>query len=406
MDVVVERGSGLDVHKKTVVACVDGEGIKKEIRTYGTVTNELLKLKKWLKDNGITHVAMESTGIYWKPVFNVLEDSFEVMLVNARHIKNVPGRKTDVRDSEWLCKLLRNGLVKGSFIPPKEIRELRDLTRYRKKLVESIAAEKNRIQKVLEDANIKLSSVATDIFGVSGSDIINELIKGKMSVEQMVGLLKGRLRKKKKEVKEALIGYFQEHHKFMIKASLEHIKIIEQITVELEKKIDAKMNKYREDYNRLQTIPGVKEQGAAAIIAEIGTDMEKFPTEDHLSSWAGMSPGNNESAGKKKTGRTTQGNKCLKAMLTECAWAATRTKDTYLRAKYHSLVGRRGKKRALMAVGHKILQMSYYIIRDKVEYKELGMDYLDGRRKDKIIRSYVKRLSNFGYDVVLQPAAA
>lgn len=301
MDVIVERGCGLDVHKKIVVACIMGKGIKKEIRPYSTMTNDLLRLKKWLKEKGITHIAMESTGVYWKPLFNILEDSFEVILVNARHIKNVPGRKTDVRDSEWLCKLLRAGLVKGSFIPPKDIRELRDLTRYRRKLVQTISAEKNRIQRVLEDANIKLSSVVSDTFGVSGSKIMDELIEGKLTIEEMSKLAEGKLRKKKGEIKEALVGNFQEHHKFMIKASLRHIESTEKIIADIDSEIDKKMGSYRKEYEALQTIPGVKEQGAASIIAEIGVDMDKFPTENHLSSWAGMSPGNNESAGKKKS---------------------------------------------------------------------------------------------------------
>jgi transposase len=300
MEVIVERGCGLDVHKETVVACVNGRGIKKEIKTYSTMTNDLLRLKEWLEELGVTHVAMESTGIYWKPVFNILEDSFEVMLVNARHIKHVPGRKTDVQDSEWLCKLLRSGLLRGSFIPPKEIRELRNLTRYKRKLVQTISAEKNRVQKVLEDANIKLSSVVSDTFGVSGSKIIDELIKGELTVEEMSELAKGRLKKKKGSLKEALVGHFKEHHRFMIKASLEHIKSIEKIIADIDLEIDKKLYKYREEYELLQTIPGVKEQGAASIIAEIGIEMDRFPTEGHLSSWAGMSPGNNESAGKKK----------------------------------------------------------------------------------------------------------
>jgi transposase len=300
MDIIVERGCGLDVHKETVVACIMGEGIKKEIRTYKTMTNDLLGLKKWLKDEDITHVAMESTGIYWKPLFNILEDSFEVILVNARHIKNVPGRKTDVSDSEWLCKLLRVGLVKGSFIPPKDIRELRDLTRYRRKLTETISAEKNRIQKVLEDANIKLSSVVSDTFGVSGSKIIDELVEGKLTIEEMSELAEGRLKKKKKEIREALAGNFGKHHKFMLKASLKHIRATEKIIAEIDAEIDKKLENYKEEYELLQTIPGVKEQSAASIIAEIGVDMGKFPDEEHLSSWAGMSPGNNESAGKKK----------------------------------------------------------------------------------------------------------
>jgi len=300
METVVDKGCGLDVHKETVVACVMGTGIEKEVRTYGTMTGELLQLKEWLKSLGITHVAMESTGVYWKPIFNILEDSFEVILVNARHIKNVPGRKTDVKDCEWICKLLRCGLVKGSFIPEKDIRELRDLTRYRKKLVQSISSEKNRIQKVLEDANIKLSSVLSNSFGVSGSAIIAELLKGSQSIEEMAGLARGRLGPKKEQIKEALEGHFSDHHRFMIKASLGHINSIELIISRMDSEIDKKIERYRKEYELLQTIPGVKEQGAAAIIAEVGTDMGRFPSEEHLASWAGMSPGNNESAGKKK----------------------------------------------------------------------------------------------------------
>lgn len=300
METVIERGCGIDVHKETVVACVMGTGIEKEVRTYGTMTGELLQLKEWLKGLGVTHVAMESTGVYWKPIFNILEEGFKVILVNARHIKNVPGRKTDVKDCEWICKLLRCGLVKGSFIPEKDIRELRDLTRYRKKLVQAISSEKNRIQKVLEDANIKLSSVLSNSFGVSGSAIIEELLKGSQSIEEMAGLARGKLKPKKAQIKEALQGNFQEHHRFMIEASLEHIKSIERIISGIDVEIDKKIEMYRKEYDLLQTIPGVKEQGAAAIIAEVGTDMERFPGEEHLASWAGMSPGNNESAGKKK----------------------------------------------------------------------------------------------------------
>ena len=300
MENIVDKGCGLDVHKETVVACVMGTGIKKEVRTYSTMTGELLKLKEWLQGLGITHVAMESTGVYWKPIFNILEDSFEVILVNARHIKNVPGRKTDVKDCEWICKLLRCGLVKGSFIPEKDIRELRDLTRYRKKLVQAISSEKNRVQKVLEDANIKLSSVLSNSFGVSGSAIIAELLKGSQTIEEMSGLACGRLKLKQEQIKEALHGNFQEHHRFMIEASLAHIESIEQIMARIEVEIDKKIEKYRKEYELLQTIPGVKEQGAASLIAEIGVDMGRFPTPEHLASWSGMSPGNNESAGKKK----------------------------------------------------------------------------------------------------------
>jgi transposase len=405
MEIIIERGAGLDVHKETVVACIMGTGIKKEIRTFSTVTNDLVRLKKWLKDNQITHVAMESTGVYWKPIFNILEDSFAVILVNARHVKNVPGRKTDVKDSEWLCKLLRSGLVRGSFIPPKEIRELRDLTRYKRKLIQAIASEKQRIQKILEDANIKLSSVASNIFGASGTRIIEELMKGDLTAEEMAELSKGRLRKRRDDLKEALVGHMEEHHTFMIKASLGHIKAVEEILATLEQRIQVKIERhFKKEYELLQTIPSVKEN-ASVIIAEMGTNMDPFPTEMHCSSWAGMSPGNNESAGKKKPGTTTHGNKCLKSILTEFAWVASRMKGTYLRAKYQSLVGRRGKKKALVAVGHKILIMCYHILKYKMPYKELGENYLDVRKKDRIVKSHIKRLTSLGYEVTLKEAA-
>lgn len=319
MDIIIERGAGLDVHKGTVVACVMGTGIKKEIRTYRTMTNDLFRLKEWLKENRVTHVAMESTGVYWKPVFNILEDSFEVMLVNARHVKDVPGRKTDVQDSEWLCKLLRSGLVRGSFIPPKEVRELRDLTRYKRKLIQTITSEKQRVEKILEDANIKLSSIASDTFGASGARIIQELLKGELEPEEMAELSKGRLRKRKEELKEALVGNVEEHHKRMIRASLGHIQAMEEILLTVEQKIQESIERhFKEEYELLKTLPPMKDS-ASVIIAEMGVDMDLFPTEGHLSSWAGMSPGNNESAGKKKPGTTTHGNKYLKTILTEFA---------------------------------------------------------------------------------------
>jgi transposase len=405
MDIIVERGSGLDVHKDTVVACIMGAGMKKEIRTFSTMTNDLLRLKDWLKENRITHVAMESTGVYWKPIFNILEDCFEVILVNARHVKNVPGRKTDVKDSEWLCKLLRSGLVRGSFIPPKEIRELRDLTRYRTKLIQTVTAEKQRIQKILEDANIKLSSVAADIFGVSGTRMIEELIKGDLTPGEMAELSKGRLKKKKDDLKEALTGNMEVHHAFMIKASLEHVRAMEEIVSTLEQKIKEKIElSFKEEYELLKTIPPVGDS-ASVIIAEMGVNMDLFPTEMHVSSWSGMSPGNNESAGKKKSGATTHGNKCLRSILVELAWVASRMKGTYLRAKYQSLVGRKGKKKALVAVGHKILIMCYHILKYKVPCKELEANYLDIRKKDRIAKSYIKRLTNLGFTVTLNEAA-
>jgi len=405
MDIIVNRGCGLDVHKETVVACIMGTGIKKEVRTYSTMTNDLLRLKQWLGEKEITHVAMESTGVYWRPVFNILEDSLEVMLVNARHVKNVPGRKTDVQDSEWLCKLLRSGLVRGSFIPPKEVRQLRDLTRYKRKLIQTMSAEKQRIQKILEDANIKLSSIASDTFGVSGMRILEELMKGELRAEEMAELSKGRLRKRREKLKEALVGTMEEHHKFMIQVSLRHIKMMEELLATVEQRIQEKIDRsFKEEYELLKTIPPV-EDSASAILAEIGVNMDRFPTDMHLSSWAGLSPGNNESAGKKKPGTTTHGNKHLKTILVEIAWVGSRMKGIYLKAKYQSLVGRRGKKKALVAVAHKILLMCYHILKDKVSYKELGANYLDERKKDRIAKSYLKRLTNLGYTVTLQGAA-
>lgn len=259
MEIVFERGAGLDVHKHSVVACIMGTGIRKEIRTYSTVTNDLLRLKIWLEEHGITHVAMESTGVYWKPVFNILEEAFEVILVNARHVKHVPGRKTDVQDSEWLCKLLRSGLVKGSFIPPKEVRELRDLTRYKRKLIQAITAEKQRVEKVLEDANIKLSSIASNTFGASGSMIIRELLKGELRPDEMAELSKGRLRKRKEELKEALVGTMEEHHKRMIRTSLEHINAMEEIFSRLEQRIKEHIDlHFKAEFELLKTIPPVK----------------------------------------------------------------------------------------------------------------------------------------------------
>jgi len=406
-ELYVLRGCGLDIHKKTVVACIMGDGQKKEIRTFSTFTDELLELKKWLKSNGITHVAMESTGIYWKPIFNILEDSFQLFLVNARHIKHVPGRKTDVLDSEWICRLLRAGLLRGSFIPPRDIRELRDLTRYERKLVQAISAEKNRIQKVLEDANIKLSSVVSDMSGVSATEIIEELIEGSLSPDELAELARGRLKPKKAEIARALRGNFTDHHKFMIESSLSHIKHLEGIIGEIEERISELLKPYQEEYELLQTIPGVKEKGAASIIAEIGAEPDKnFPSPEHISSWAGIAPGNNESAGKKKSGKTTKGNKNLKATLTESAWAAARKKDCYLRSKYHSLIGRRGKKRTLIAIGHKILISAYYILKDKVPYNELGSNYLDLRKVNKVRNNLVKRLERLGYNVNLEVATA
>ena len=290
----------MDVHKETVVATVSGTGIQEETRTFSTFTNSLLSLKEWLKEKKITHAAMESTGVYWKPVFNILEEDFEILLVNARHIKNVPGHKTDKKDSRWITKLLLSGLLKGSFIPPTEIRELRDLFRYKRKLTGQVSSEKNRLQKILEDTNIKLSSVVSDTFGVSSTKIIDALLEGEKDVEKLIALCHGRLAVKKDQLKEALVGTLSVHHKFMLRTIKKSIVSIEKIIAEVEKQIDKKMSDYEQEIELLQTIPGVGKNTAQGIIAEMGANMDVFPNEQHLASWAGMSPGNNESAGKKK----------------------------------------------------------------------------------------------------------
>lgn len=297
---VVARGCGMDVHKETVVATVAGVGIKQETRTFSTFTNSLKELKEWLKGFGITHIAMESTGIYWKPLFNILESDFEVILVNARHVKNVPGHKTDKRDSKWLTKLLLSGLLKGSFIPPIEIRELRDLMRYKRKLTGQVAAEKNRMQKILEDANLKLSSVVSDTSGVSASKMIEALLAGEEEIEELLKLCHGKLKSKKELLKEALVGKLSEHHKFMLRTIKESMVSIEAIISKVDFQIELQTKAYEVEIELLQTIPGVGKDSAIGIIAEIGVEMEQFPSELHLASWAGMSPGNNESAGKKK----------------------------------------------------------------------------------------------------------
>jgi len=390
---VVERGCGMDVHKETVVVTIRGKGIKSVTKSYSTFTSSLIKLKEWLKKHGITHIAMESTGIYWKPVFNVLGDDFVILLVNARHVKNVPGHKTDKKDSRWLVKLLLSGLLKGSFIPERPFRELRDLTRYRKKLVQQVTADKNRFLKILEDSNIKLSMVLSNVFGVSGTKMINHILSVESyRPEELMQYVHGKVKASRADIQEALTGYITDHHKFMLRTILGNMAKTESTIAEIDQKLDAVLEPYNLERELLETIPGVGREVAIAIIAEIGTDMSRFPDQKHLASWAGMSPGSNESAGKNKSGRITHGNKHLRGHLTEGGWAAAKTKNTYFSSKYKSLVGRRGKKKAIIALGHKILIAAYFIIKDKVEYKELGEDYLDNFRKDKLIAYYRKQI--------------
>jgi transposase len=389
------------------VVTIRGKGIKTVTKSYSTFTSSLKKLREWLKKHGITHIAMESTGIFWKPIFNVLGDDFEILLVNARHVKNVPGHKTDKRDSRWLAKLLLSGLLKGSFIPDRAIRELRDLTRYKTKLTNQVAAEKNRFLKILEDANIKLSVVLSDVFGSSGRKMINHILENESyRPEQLLYYVHGRVKASREDIREALTGYVTPHHKFMMRTILGNMAKIESTIVELEVHIDTVTEPYKSARKLLEAIPGVGYDGAIGIIAEIGTDMGHFPDHKHLASWAGMCPGSNESAGKNKSGRITYGNTYLRSLLVECGWAASRTKNTYFSAKYKSLVGRRGKSRAVIALGHKILVASYFIIKDKVEFKELGEDHLNNFRRDKLIAYYKKQIERLDPDLKIDNGEA
>jgi len=389
---VIERGCGLDVHKETVTATIKGEGIKQETREFSTYTRSLISLRDWLLKNGITHVAMESTGVYWKPIFNILGEHFTIILVNARHVKNVPGRKTDQLDSQWLVKLLMAGLLKASFIPIKKIRELKDLVRYKTKLTRQVSSEKNRFVKILEDANIKLSSVLTDIFCVTGMKMIREIIECDYDPDKLLYHVHGSVKKSRSEIKEAITGYVTDHHRFMMQTILESIEKTEDIIAKIDSQIAEQTKEYGLEIELLETIPGVGHDGAIGIISEIGVDMSVFPDEKHIAKWAGMCPGNNETAGKKKSSRASYGNAYIRALLVQLAWSASRTKKTYLSSKYKSLVRRMGKKKAIVAVGHKILIASYFIIKDKVAYNELGEEYLSNFRKDKLVAYYKKML--------------
>jgi transposase len=410
MDVVHTHCAGLDVHKKTVVAAVSepaaGGGWHMETRTFETMTSDLLALSDWLTSHDVTHAAMESTGEYWKPVFNILEGNFDVVLVNAQHIKAVPGRKTDVNDAQWLAELLKHGLLKASFVPPVGQRDLRELTRYRTTFVRERATLVNRVHKALESANIKLTSVATDVMGVSGRAILAELIQGQASPEAMADLAKGRLRAKRADLIKALEGRVKPHHRFVLTELLCEIDNLEETIARFDEQIQEYGRPFEEAIQHLDTIPGVARGTAEVIVAEIGIDMSHFPSDAHLASWGGVAPGNHESAGKRRSGKMRPGNKALRTALNQAAHAAARPKHTYLAAQYQRLAARRGKKKAIMAVAHSILVIAYHLIDRHEDYRELGGDYFDKRRPEATAKHLIKRLEALGYTVEAQPASA
>lgn len=406
MDVIHTHCAGLDVHKKVVVAAIivpnATHELYRETRSFGTMTADLLALSDWLMSREVTHVAMESTGEYWKPIFNILENNFEVILANAQHISQVPGRKTDVGDAEWIADLLRHGLLSASFIPPLGQRELRELTRYRSTFVKERATLVNRVQKVLESANIKLSSVAANVLGVSGRAMLEAIIAGTATPAQMAELSKGRLRSKRTELSQALEGRVKPHHRFVLTELLCQIDSLDETIARFNLEIEEYCRPFEEAVVLLDTIPGVARETAEIIVSEIGTDMSRFPTARHLASWAGVAPGNNESAGKKRSGKTTKGNKPLGVALNQAAHAAAHTRNTYLSAQYHRLAGRRGKKRAIVAVAHSILVIAYHLIKRNEPYRELGGDYFDKRRPEATANRLVRRLEHLGFQVSLQ----
>ena len=410
MDVVVERCGGLDVHKDTVVACVrtPGKGVRRvqETRTFGTMTADLLALRDWLGAMGVTLVGMESTGVYWRPIFYVLEDEIECWLLNARHLRNVPGKKTDVKDAEWICQLVEHGLVEPSFVPPKPIRELRNLTRYRKAQIEERGREAQRLDKVLQDAGIKLSSVATDILGRSGRDMLEALVAGTRDPEVLAELARGRLRAKLSELRYALEGRFSSHHAVLVSTILAKLDFLEEAIANLSEEIERLIAPFENEVALLDTIPGVDRRIAECLVAEIGIDMARFGTSARLSSWAGMCPGMNESAGKRRSSRTRKGSKWLGANLAEAAEAAGHSKTTYLGAQFQRLRGRLGHPKARKAVEHSILVAAFHILEGGVPYADLGADWFRKRRPDAHARRLARQIEALGYRVTIEPAEA
>jgi transposase len=408
MEVMFARCAGLDVHKDTVVACVrvaEGGKVDHEVRTFGTTTRELLALCDWLASRGSTHVAMESTGVYWKPVWHILESSFELVLANATHIRSVPGRKTDVNDARWIADLLAHGLIRGSFVPPQPIQELRDLTRTRKQLVRETSQHTLRIQKTLEDANIKITGLISDLLGQSGRAILNAIAAGETAPEQLADLTSGRLKADRDSLIEALRGHVRDHHRFLLKLHLDQISALQEAVRTVEGRIESLLPPFRQQVELLMTIPGISDVGAWVILGEIGSDMSRFPSAGHLLSWAGLCPRSDLSAGKHRSTRIKPGAPWLKTVLVQGAWAAVRVKDSYVKAQFNRLKLRRGPKKAIVAVAASMLTAAYFILRDNVPYRELTASHFDLRDRHRAVHRLVRRLENLGYKVSLQAAA-
>lgn len=407
MDTTVARGAGIDVHQGTMVVTirVPGTGGREvTTHTFGTMTTDLLAIRDWLQTCGVTHVAMESTGIYWRPLYYLLEEQFTVLLVNMQHLKHVPGRKSDVRDSEWLAQLLEWGLLRSSLVPPQPIRDLRDLTRYRKRQIEDRAQEVNRLVRLLEDAGLKLASVASDVMGVSGRAMMAALLHGQTDPGALAELARGRLRRKLPALREALQGRFRAHHAFLLTQILAKVDFLEEGIERLTAEIDQHLRPFEAEITRLMTIPGIARRNATTIFVETGGDMTRFPTAAHLCSWAAICPGQNESGGKRRSGRLRDGNRYLRGALIEAGLAATRASGTALQARYYRIKRHRGHKKAVVATAHQILEISYHLLLNGVTYRELGADYFDRRDRDRTLRRNVKQLEALGFKVTLDAA--
>lgn len=408
MEVLHPRCAGLDVHKDSVTAClrVADASVRTETQRFAATTKGLLELSDWLEEAGCTHVVMEATGVYWKPVWHVLEGHFELLLANPGHVRQVPGRKSDVNDAQWLADLLAHGLVAPSFVPEGRIQEVRELTRTRKQLVRETAQHTQRIQKVLEDANLKLTGLVTHLLGLSGRAILEALIQGETDPGRLADLTEGRLRKaSREELVQALQGVVTEHHRFLLRLHLDQIDMLEGAIARVERRLGDSLQPFREQQRLLATIPGVSRIAAQVILAEIGPDMARFPSVGHLVSWAGLCPQMHESAGKRRSTRIRKGAPWLKTVLVQSGWAAARSKGTYLQARFYRLKARRGPKKAVVAIAADILRAAYFILQRNVPYQDLGPDYFDHLDATRAAARYVRRLESLGYAVTLAPGA-